>query len=307
VSAPGRPIYHEAGRSYGSALVLSVLIALGFLADLLIGGGLAHLIAWIVAFVVVVGIDLIVVHAARTFGSVTVTETALVVGEGRVDRERLVAIVRSADDGAPVLGRSSAQGVPRGKAVLAARLSDGSTLLVPTRHPDRLAEVLSLSLDVPQVRPAEPTDAPAIREIEQGAAALFRVAGLEFPGPWSDLTRTRGSLATYVCGEPPAGFVQLTELDGAAHIEQLAVLPGRMRSGLGGALLEAACGWARERGRPAITITIYPGVEPVREFFREHGFAETSELGPELLELRDWERAIGLDAAGERVVLRREL
>jgi ribosomal protein S18 acetylase RimI-like enzyme len=307
VSAPGRPIYHEAGRSYASAVVLSVLIVLGFLADLLIGGGRAHLIAWIVALAVVVGIDLIAVHAARTFGSVTVTDTALTVGEESVARERLVAIERKAAAEAPILGRTRAAGMPRGKAALAVRLTDGSTLLVPTRRPDRLAEALSLSLDVLQVRPAEPADAPAIGEIERGAAALFRVAGLEFPGPWSDLTRTRGSLAMFVCGEPPVGFVQLTELDGAAHIEQLAVLPGRMRSGLGGALLEAAWGWARERGRPAITITIYPGVEPVREFFRGHGFAETSELGPELLELRDWERAIGLDAAGERVVLRREL
>jgi len=307
VSAPGRPIYHEAGRSYASALALAVLIVAGFLADLLIGGGLAHLIAWIIAFVVVVGIDLIVVHAARTFGSVTVTDTALTVGEESVARERLVAVVRTAGDAAPVLGRTRAEGVPRAKAALAVRLDDGSTLLVPTRRPDRLADVLSLSLDVPQVRPAEPADAPAIREIEQGAEALFRVAGFEFPGPWSDLTRIRRSLAVFVCGEPPAGFVQLTELDGAAHIEQLAVLPGQMRSGLGGALLEAACGWASERGRTAITITIYPGVEPVREFFHARGFVETSELGPELLEQRDWERAIGLDAAGERVVLRREL
>lgn len=58
------------------------------------------------------------------------------------------------------------------------------------------------------------------------------------------------SQAVFVVGRPPVAFVQIDELDGVAHVQQLAVEPAQMRQGLGSALLEAACDWARVAGYP---------------------------------------------------------
>ena len=112
----------------------------------------------------------------------------------------------------------------------------------------------------------------------------------------------------FVAGRPPVGFVQLDEVDGLAHVQALAVLPSHMRQGLGSALLDAAFDWARDHGYPAITLCTYArdrrGTAP---FYASRGFVELTELTPELAELRDWERDVGLDEVGRRCVMRRDL
>ena len=79
-----------------------------------------------------------------------------------------------------------------------------------------------------------------------------------------------------------------------------------MRRGVGSALLEAACTWARAAGYPAITLITFADVPWNAPFYAARGFAETAST-PEIAELRDWERAVGLDAVGRRIVMRRDL
>ena len=85
------------------------------------------------------------------------------------------------------------------------------------------------------------------------------------------------------------------------------MLPSHMRQGLGSTLLEAACDWARSAGYPAITVTTFAEVAWNMPFYAARGFAELTTLTPELAELRDWERDVGLDEVGRRVAMRREL
>ncbi|TAM86723.1 MAG: GNAT family N-acetyltransferase [Jatrophihabitans sp.] len=310
MTAPGKAgapaVHRDPARGYLSTAVLAALIVAAFLADVAIGGGPAHAVAWIVVFVLVVGIDALIVHAVRTHRSVVVTQDEVRVGEASLAREHIVGYSDNPAPGTPVLGHRWGS-LPRGIAGLAVQLSDGSTVLVPARHPARLATVLRARRHEPGVRPAEPEDLPLLAEIDERADALFRVAGIDLPAvpyPVDGLHRAR---AVFVHGRPPDGFVQVDEVDGLAHVQELAVLPGQMRLGHGSALLEAACAWARDHGYEAITLTTYADVPWNAPFYAARGFAATAALGPEMAELRDRERAVGLDGVGTRVVMRRAL
>ena len=288
--APAGVEFVDPGRSYASTAWLAALLVAGFLLDLGLGGGRAHLVGWLVAFVLVVGIDALIVRAARTFRRVELTATELRYGEQRLPR-------------AAILGYQS-----QGRSGVSLHLTDGRTLLVPTRHAEVFAAALGAGMAVADIRPADGADAAAIADIEQRSRALYRVAGMDLPDAYSPTEGGGGDdRVVLVSGRPPEAFVRLTEVDGAVNIAAMAVVPKRMNGGLGTALLDAACGWARGHGYRAITVTTYADVDWSAEFFAARGFTEATDLGPEMLELRDWERAVGLDEVGRRVVLRREL
>lgn len=300
--------YIEPARRYTSSLALAALIAAGFVVDMVLGGGRAHLIGWVIAFVLLVGIDALVVHAARSVRSIAVSGGRLAVGEDALDCAEIADAELGVDgEVSATLGRLPGEGLPRGVRGLTLRLRDGRRVAVPTRYPERLAAVLEAGLHVPEIRPADPDELPLLADIDQRAEALFRVAGMELPVVPFPVDQLRAARAIFVIGRPAVGFVQLDEVDGLAHVQELAVLPSEMRRGHGTALLEAACEWARARGYPSVTLTTYADVPWNGPFYAARGFTELTDLGPELVELRDWEQAIGLDAAGRRIVMVRRL
>lgn len=302
------PRYVEPARSYTSSLVLAAALLAGFLIDLLvIGGGGKHAVAWAIGAVLIVGIDALVVHAARELRSIVVTDDEITVGEQTLARNEILGVELGDTDEAPVLGRRFGEGVPRGTAALTLALRDGSKVAIATRHPRRLAETLGATDVLPDVRRATPADLELLPDIDKRAESLFRVAGMQLPDIPFPLDALHESRAVFVAGNPPVGFVQLDEVDGVAHVQELAVLPSHMRKGLGSALLDAACEWAREAGYPALTLTTYARVPWNGPFYESRGFAEVTELTPELRELREWERDVGLDAVGRRVAMRRDL
>jgi GNAT superfamily N-acetyltransferase len=287
--------------------VLLVLLGGGFAVDLALGGGRAHALAWSLAVVLVTGADALTVHAARSIRSLTVTDTAIRVGEESLDRAAVTGVDPRLTGQPPILGRLPGEGLPRGSTGLTLLLTDGGRIVVPTRHPDRLAAALQLSAPTPVVRRIEAGEYPVALDIAARAGALYRVAGYEFidlPYPEREL---REAKAVFVIGEPPYGFVQLGECDGMAHIGGLAVVPGEMRKRAGTALLEAACAWARGEGYAAIVTTAYVEVPWNAPFYAARGFTVVDHLPPGLAELRDWERAAGLDSLGPRVAMRRDL
>ena len=85
----------------------------------------------------------------------------------------------------------------------------------------------------PAVRPAEPADLEQLPEIDSRAETLFRVAGMDLPEIPFPVDALHESKAVFVAGRPPVGFVQVDEVDGIAHVQELAVLPSHMRQGLG--------------------------------------------------------------------------
>lgn len=300
--------YVEPARTYVSSLVLLGVLVVGFLVDLLVfGGGQVHALAWALAAVLVVGIDALVVHAARSLRSITVTDDALTVGEDVLPRNEILGVRISDDENLPILGRRVGEGMPRGTTGIALQLTEDRGIVVATRHPQRLAEVLGAEDVMPEIRRATPADLEQLPEIDERAESLFRVAGLDLPSIPFPVDELHESEAVFVAGRPPVAFVQIDEVDGIAHVQELAVLPAHMRQGLGSALLEAACDWARDAGYPAITLTTYAEVAWNAPFYASRGFTEITDLAPELAELRMWERDMGLDAVGRRLAMRREL
>lgn len=71
----------------------------------------------------------------------------------------------------------------------------------------------------------------------------------------------------------PAGYVALRhEADGAIVIEQLFVVPGHERRGVGHRLLEYVEGYAIAERAPALRIVVEEDNVPARDFYRRAGF-----------------------------------
>jgi ribosomal protein S18 acetylase RimI-like enzyme len=71
----------------------------------------------------------------------------------------------------------------------------------------------------------------------------------------------------------PAGYVALRrEPDGAFVVEQLFVLPGHERRGVGHRLLDYAEGYAIAERAPALRIVVERDNVPARDFYRRAGF-----------------------------------
>src|SRR5581483_4278192 len=109
--------YVEPARTYVSSLVLLAIFIAGFLLDLLaLGGGRTHLIAWVIAAVLVIGTDVLIIYAARSLRSIVVTDDAVSVGDDRLARADIAGVRVGREEGARILGRRPGEGMPRGTA-----------------------------------------------------------------------------------------------------------------------------------------------------------------------------------------------
>jgi GNAT superfamily N-acetyltransferase len=304
--------YDEPARSYASLwfVVAFFGVAIGLDAFLSGSGTLTHLPGWAIAFALVGGVYWLVIYAARSVKSLHLTADELRVGDDAVGRDEIAAVAAGIeDDELPVLGWPN--GAPRGLRGVTMRLTDGRDVAVPTRFPDRLLAALGIraAQGLPReqdVRAAARSELPLLDEIGDRADQLFRTAGYELPEIPLDEGALAKAKAVFVAGRPPIGFVQVIEVDGLAHIAELGVIPRWMRQGIGGALLERACEWARTHGYPAVTLITYRDVPWNGPYYAARGFAEI-EPTPGLAALREHEGALGLDEVGPRITMRRDL
>jgi GNAT superfamily N-acetyltransferase len=304
--------YDEPARSYASLWFFAALLGAGFVFDLVLGGGMAHLIGWLLAAALVLGLNFVLIYAVRSEKSLRITADEVRVGDEAIGRAEIVAVAAGLDDDElAVLGWPT--GKPRSLKGLTVRLFDGQDLVVPTRHPDRVQEALGLGQagdpDRSQdVRAAARSDLPLLADIDRRADTVFRLAGYELPAlPPVEVAELAQAKAVFVAGRPPIAYVQLEEVDGLAYVAEIAVVPKWMRQGIGTRLLERACEWAGRRGYPAIVLTTFTEVPWNGPYYAERGFAETDDLTPGLVALREREATLGLDAVGRRIVMRREL
>jgi ribosomal protein S18 acetylase RimI-like enzyme len=157
------------------------------------------------------------------------------------------------------------------------------------------------------IRPASGDDGPALQEIERLAGERFRSVGLpdvaddEPPSTavLSDYATAGRSWVAVDAADSPIGYVLVDDVDGNAHIEQLSVRPDHQGAGVGRALIDRVRTWAVESGMPAVTLTTFGDVPWNAPLYRHLGFRVLAEreIGPELLALREAERAHGLDPA----------
>lgn len=302
-------VYREAARGYLTSWVLLAALGGGFALDASIGGAATHAVAWIIAVVLVVGIDALGVHASRTLRSITVTDDELRVGnDERIPRAELVGATLEVDPLAPVLGRTPGAGLPRFVPGLQLHRENDRDVVVATKQPERLAAALGLPLshDI-GVRSALPAELYALPDVEDRSGSLFAVAGIDLPPDLLTVEELQAAAVVFVAGDPPVGFAMVDVLDGQAYLHQLSVLPSHMRRGLGGALIEATCDWAREHGYRAVTLTTFTDVPWNGPYYRARGFVELPDPPPELAAVRAAEIAAGLDDVHPRCTMIRVL
>ncbi|MEO9140436.1 MAG: GNAT family N-acetyltransferase [Jatrophihabitans sp.] len=309
----GPVVYGEKARSYASVLPLLAVFGVAFGFDVYLGGGVSHIPGWIIATVLVVGIYALMIGAARSTRSLVLTEDELWVGEEVLPRAEIAGqrpgIEHRPDLDVPLLGWPTGRsGRPKGITV---RTVDDTDVAVATRFPQRLIAALDVPLadiggPAVVIRAAEPEDLPLLGEIDDRAEVLFAMAGYSLPDIEFDTEALDGALAVFVAGEPPVAFACVIEVDGLAHLQEIAVVPGSMRKGLGSRLLERACDWAAEQDYPAITLTTYADVPWNGPYYAARGFVACAATAG-LAQIRDHEAQLGLDAVGPRIVMRRAL
>ena len=106
----------------------------------------------------------------------------------------------------------------------------------------------------------------------------------------------------------PVAYACASVVDGEGHLDQVSVRRSYARRGIGGALVEQVCEWAKTEGLHAVTLTTFRQVEWNGPLYERYGFAPLDEgdHGPELTAIRTAERAAGIDVA-PRIAMRRQL
>ena len=144
--------YVEPGGSWRPLWLVAGVLGLLVVLDVVLPGPDVPPLGWVLAVVAVLGTVGSVCHAGRRVWTVRVAgagpDAALSVGRERVplaevDAAHLRAVregTAGVDAGAPVLG--GGWSVPRGRTGLPLRLTDGRTVLVPTRDPAALSAAL---------------------------------------------------------------------------------------------------------------------------------------------------------------------
>jgi GNAT superfamily N-acetyltransferase len=164
------------------------------------------------------------------------------------------------------------------------------------------------------VRPAQEQDLPHLPEIEAATAKLFAPLGLdELFSPSADrLAQIRPYfdaghiwVAVYDDGDP-VGFAMAAVIDGGAHLEEVDVLPDYGRRGIGSALIERVCQWARDHELATIALSTQKNVPWNMPFYEKLGFVVVPDgkLTAAYLELRQHERALGLPVE-DRVIMKK--
>jgi GNAT superfamily N-acetyltransferase len=167
------------------------------------------------------------------------------------------------------------------------------------------------------IRPAVRADIGRMQWLEIDAGRRFLDVGLDSIA--GDEPYAESLLAAHIAegtawvafagdGGEPVGYAFASVVDGEGHLDQVSVAREAMGSGVGTALLDAVCDWARGRGFDAVTLTTFRHVPFNGPYYERRGFVVVDEAawGPELAAIRATERQNGIDVA-ERVAMRRHL
>ena len=157
------------------------------------------------------------------------------------------------------------------------------------------------------IRPVGSQDVPVIREVQRLSGDRFWEVGLGDVAISEPMSREQyetyanAGRAWAAADEATGvvGFVLVDEIDRAAHVEQVSVIPDRQGQGIGRALIEHVEAWAIRRGLKGLTLTTFDHVPWNRPLYEHLGFRVLAEgeMSPGLRAIRATEAAHGLDPA----------
>jgi GNAT superfamily N-acetyltransferase len=165
------------------------------------------------------------------------------------------------------------------------------------------------------VRLARETDLEHLPAIELAAATLF-AAYERFQHLLSDAMSVEEHRALCAAGRlwvtadennQPVGFAAVELVDGHPHIQELDVHPHHGRRGLGSAMIEAVCEWARANGYTAITLTTERDILWNAPYYARLGFEilPQAEWGADMCAIAVAEIAHGLNPETRVAMIRR--
>ena len=167
-----------------------------------------------------------------------------------------------------------------------------------------------------RVEHAEPDQVDALCVIERAAVQLFRghrawatYAAMSIPRALLLQAITRGLVWVARAGDGQLlGFIWLdTDLAAdAIGVAEIDVLPAHGRHGIGAALLEHACDWARAAGYRHVDLGTLGDVAWNAPFYVQHGFVAVDRSAPDFALARQRDRDNGFPA-DLRVFMRRAL
>jgi hypothetical protein len=137
--------YVEQGGSWRPFWIVAAAFAVFIVLDVALPGSDIPTLVWALVLITVLGIVASGCLSARRVWTVRVDADELQVGRERVslpdvDVDHLREVDSGVDAGAPVLG--GGWSLPRGRTGLPLKLTDGRTVLVPTRDPAALRAAL---------------------------------------------------------------------------------------------------------------------------------------------------------------------
>lgn len=154
-----------------------------------------------------------------------------------------------------------------------------------------------------QIQRAQPSQVDALCAIERKAVQLFRghaawasYAALSIPPELLQQAISRGLVwVAQDAAGAPLGFVWLDAEAGpdAIGIAEIDVLPEHGRRGIGAALLEHACNWARAAGYRRVDLGTLADVPWNAPFYAKHGFAVVDKNDPRFEYARQRDRDNG--------------
>ena len=168
---------------------------------------------------------------------------------------------------------------------------------------------------MPDIRLARSEDLLLLPDLERAAGAPFRDVGMpevadDEPADAAEIEAhlRHGRVWVAAEGDRPVSYLVAEVVDGDAHVAPVSVHPDRRGERIGRRLIDAADGWARDRGLPALTLTTFAEVPWNAPYYRRLGFRDVpdAELTPGLRAVRDAEAARGLDR-WPRLAMRREV
>ena len=149
---------------------------------------------------------------------------------------------------------------------------------------------------------------PALCAIERAAVELFRghrawhaYAAMAIPPELLEVAVTRGLVWVALEEGTPVGFVWLQDgtAEGAVEVAEIDVLPSHGRRGIGAALLEHACAWARAAGFARVDLGTLADVPWNAPFYAKHGLATVDKTDPSFARARERARSrVGASEVG---------
>jgi GNAT superfamily N-acetyltransferase len=126
------------------------------------------------------------------------------------------------------------------------------------------------------IRPTREADFPKLVAIEEAANTLFA----DFEGETSVMSEAKHgtyqregrSWVAADANDEPVGFAVACEVDGNGHLAEIDVHPEHGRRGIGRALVEHVCLWARETGYSSLTLTTERDIPWNAPFYAKLGF-----------------------------------